>query len=95
MSNLSASQNIFYQWLNQNAPDLMYLWDWNEKSVNNEAVQSYISTASHGQAIMCRFAVAVWFNKNRFEFDFIDAAGVLDQKDRLAIAKWFLEPFWP
>lgn len=95
MSNLTPGQNKFYIWLSQNTPELMYLWDWNDKSLNLDAVESYLGTASHGQAIMCRFAIAIWFNKNRYNFDLMEAAGVLGQKQRLAIAQWLMEPLWP
>lgn len=93
--NLSTTQQQFKNWLNVTAPDLMSLWNWSERAVVPEAVQSYLSTASHGQAIMCRFAVAVWFGQNRFDFDLIEAAGVLDAEKRMVIAKWLADPFWP
>lgn len=92
---LSSNQQKFKHWLSVNAPELMYLWDWDDKSVNTDAVQSYLSTASHGQSIMCRFSVAVWFNKNRFDFDLMDAASILDAEKRMAIAAWLVDPFWP
>lgn len=92
---LSSSQQIFKTWLEVNAPEITYLWNWNERSLDTEAAQSYLSTASHGQAVMCRFAVAVWFGKNRFDFDVIEAASILDVEKRRAIANWLIDPFWP
>lgn len=57
-------------------------------------VDSYLATASHGQAIMCRFA-GVWLGSNDYQFDIISAAGVLDDEQKAAIAAWFTSPFWP
>lgn len=45
--------------------------------------------------MMCRFVVAVWFGKNRFNFDLIEATSILDPSKRQLIADWFLDPFWP
>ncbi|GAB1153549.1 MULTISPECIES: hypothetical protein [Aeromonas] len=38
-------------------------------------VDSYLCSASHGKAIMCRFAAGGWLGN-----DLIGAAGVLDDK---------------
>lgn len=92
---LSDSQASFYFWMEQHAPQLMGLWDWNGRSVNLAAVESYISTASHGEAIMCRFFVGVWLGRNDHGFNMIAAAGVLDQGQRAVIAEWLMSPLWP
>lgn len=92
---LSSSQQIFKAWVEANAPEITYLWNWNDRSLDADAAQNYLNTASHGQSIMCRFAIAVWFGQNRFDFDVIEAAGVLDAKKRSVIANWFIDPFWP
>lgn len=92
---LLPSQLAFQDWLKDNAPYLMDLWDWEDRSVSLGRVERYLAVASHGEALMCRFAVAVWLGKNDFSFDLIEAAGVLDEQQRAAIAEWLKMPLWP
>lgn len=92
---MSVSQIQFLEWLKQMAPELIDLWDWENREIDPAVVKNYLGTASHGQAIMCRFAVAIWYGQNKFNFDIVDAAGALDPIQRQAIAEWLIDPFWP
>ncbi len=92
---LSPSQSRFYQLLNKYAPYLLTLWDWQKAELKLEMAQRYLATASHGEAVMCRFAVAVWLGQNDFQFDLVDAAGALEREQRLVVAAWLVDPFWP
>lgn len=92
---LNESRVRFRVWLERNAPQLKELWDWKEESITQEVVEHYLATASHGEAIMCRFAVGVWMGSNDQGFNLIEAAVVLDKEQRDAIATWMVSPFWP
>jgi hypothetical protein len=85
----------FQHWLKESAPYLNLLWHWEKRELDLGMVESYIATASHGQAVMCRFAAGVWLGSNDYQFDLISAAGVLDDEQKAAIAAWFTSPFWP
>lgn len=91
----APAQNRFESWLANNAPYLSILWDFDKRDLSLAMVDSYLATASHGQAIMCRFAAGVWLGSNDYQFDMINAAGVLDDEQKAAIAAWFTSPFWP
>ena len=91
----AQAQVHFEHWLTTNAPYLSILWDFEMRELSIPMVKSYLATASHGQAIMCRFAAAVWQGSNDYQFDLIRSAGVLDDEQRAAIAAWFTAPFWP
>lgn len=91
----APAQDRFESWLAKNAPYLSILWDFDKRELSLAMVDSYLATASHGQAIMCRFAAGVWLGNNDYQFDMINAAGVLDDEQKAAIAAWFTSPFWP
>lgn len=92
---LSPSQANFALWLEQNTPYLLPLFDFDKRVFRQEQVDSFLGVASHGQAIMTRFVLGVWLNRDGFDFDFTDAASVLDKSQRQVIADWILDPFWP
>lgn len=92
---LTAEQTRFRDWLEENAPYLLGMWDWEQRSVLPARVDNYLGLASHGEAAMCRFAVGVWLGRNDYAFDFIEAAGALDAQQRAAVAEWFNTPLWP
>lgn len=90
---LSPAQRCFFELVEKlNIDDL---WDTKSLSYASEAVDRYLGTASHGQAIMLRFCLGVWTHNNEFEFDFIDAAATLDADNMQIITQWMANPFWP
>jgi hypothetical protein len=92
---LTPAQARFARWLEESMPFLMGLFDFDQAVYLPERVEQYLGTASHGQAIMARFALGVWRHDNQFDFDFIEAARVLDPEHLQCIADWMAEPFWP
>ncbi len=92
---LSPSQSRFQQMLGKYTPYLLTLWDWDRAELKQDMARRYLATASHGEAVMCRFAIAVWLGQNDFQFDLIDAAGALERDQRLVVAAWLVDPFWP
>lgn len=94
-SSLSESQARYAIWIEEKMPFLLPLFNFEERAYKPEAVKSYLSSASHGQAIMARFALGVWRHEDHFDFDFIDAAQTLDVKNMKVITDWLRNPFWP
>ncbi|EIF42795.1 hypothetical protein DOK_12046 [gamma proteobacterium BDW918] len=94
-TSLSPSQAHFALWLEEHLPELLTLFDFQEKVYREDVVERYLSTASHGQTIMAQFALGVWLHRNEFEFNFFDAASILDDRYKAIIASWFSDPFWP
>lgn len=92
---LSPSQAKFALWIEQHTPYLVPLFDFEERVFREEMVEHFLGVASHGQAIMARFVLGVWLNRDGFDFDFTDAASVLDRGQRQVITDWILDPFWP
>lgn len=94
-TSLSDSQARFFVWLEESAPYLQSLFDVSNAAYLPDAVDRYLGVASHGQAIMARFVLGVWRHDNHFNFDFTDAAAVLDKEAMQVITAWMLDPFWP
>lgn len=94
-TSLSDSQALFFVWLEETVPHLQPLFDMNKAEYLPDAVDRYLGVASHGQAIMARFVLGVWRHDNQFNFDFTEAAAVLDKEAMQVITAWLLDPFWP
>ena len=94
-AHLSDSQAKYARWLEGKMPYLLPLFDFDKAVYLPEAVERYLGVASHGQAIMARFALGVWRHDNEYAFDFIEAARVLDADLMAIITDWMAEPFWP
>jgi hypothetical protein len=92
---LSPSQAKFALWVEQKTPYLLPLFGFDKRVLREEMVQHFLGVASHGQAIMARFVLGVWLNRDGFDFDFTDAASVLDRAQRQVITDCILDPFWP
>ncbi len=92
---LTPSQAKFALWIELNTPYLMPLFDFNERSYLVDKVDNFLGVASHGEAIMARFVLGVWRGEDKFNFDFTEAASVLDRNQRQVITDWLLDPFWP
>jgi len=44
---------------------------------------------------MARFVLGVWLHQGQFDFDFVEAAGTLDEEQMQVITDWLKAPFWP
>lgn len=91
---LSGEQKLFTKILDE-VPYLKPLWSMEDRVYKPDVAEQFLSVASHGEAIMARFALSVWSGENCFNFDIIDAASTLGEKERAIIAHWICEPFWP
>ena len=93
--NLTVEQAKFAVWFETEMPYLLQLFDFHEAAYINDMVDRYLATASHSQTIMARFALGVWRHDNHYNFDFVMATRILDEKDIQIITKWMTSPFWP
>ena len=92
---LSKEQLKFAKWLNKNMPFLTKLFDFKNRSYKVEMVDNYLKTASGSELLMAKFALAVWEHDDNFDFNFIDAVKVLDDKHIKVVTDWMQDPFWP
>lgn len=89
----SQSQTEFFELISK-YPAISVFWNRPEKSCKVEALKKRMGTMSHGEIVMSKFFMSVWFGKNT-DFDFLEAASALDGNERVVIAKWLVNPFWP
>ena len=87
-TSLTEEQARYALWLEDKAPYLLPLFNFDQQSFLPDKVEHYLGVASHGQAIMARFFLGVWRHQDQFDFDFIDAAGTLDQQQMKVITDW-------
>ena len=92
---LTPGQAKFAVMLEERAPYLMDLWDFDKCEYKPDLVEQYLGVASHGQSIMLRFFLGIWRHDNEFEFDFFEAVRVLDGHNIDVIQDWMVHPFWP
>ncbi|MCW8114224.1 hypothetical protein [Yersinia intermedia] len=76
-------------------PCFTVFWDKQKMDLNVNKLNASITTMSHGERIMAQFFVSLWLGSNDNRFDILDAAAVLDKNERIVIAKWLTDPFWP
>ena len=94
-ASLSSSQERFAQWVQENTPYLLHLFNFEERAFIPERAEEYLSVASRGEAIMARFVLGVWRTNDEFDFDFTEAAAHLDQNQMGIVTDWLRNPFWP
>lgn len=94
---LSESQQEFFDMIERSscAQVITPFFDIEKRRLRLDIANESIGTLSHGEQIMLKFFIGVWFHKNDFGFDLYDAAGTLDEENREIIAEWLLHPVWP
>jgi hypothetical protein len=95
MYNAAAEEEPFDRWIHTYLPQLGALFDFEKRVYLPEVAKHYLASASHGQAIMARFALGVWCHQDKFEFDFFEAAAALDQHNKQILMDWMARPIWP
>ena len=73
-------------------PSLSPYWDFEKREVKVKTVADL--PLSSGEKILMTFFLSVWFGRNS-DFDITRAAGVLSTENKMVIAEWFMDPFWP
>lgn len=94
-TSLSSSQARFATWIEEEMPYLWPLFDFSKRELISSSVDEYCEVASRGEQIMARFAAGVWCGNNQFNFDFIEAAAHLYEKQMSVVTDWLKSPFWP
>lgn len=92
---MTDEQLRYKKWLETKMPYLLGLFDFDDRAYIPDLVERYISRASQGEEIMCRFAIGVWAGQDQYDFDFVDAAKKLDKANMTIITDWLDDPFWP
>ncbi len=93
-TNLSQGEARFALWLEANLPEFLPLWDFSDKAYSLDGVEHYLAVASHGQALMLRFALGIWRHDNTMGFDLFEAAATCDDRYRKVIIEWVKAPWW-
>ncbi|PSY35139.1 hypothetical protein C7B09_25645 [Escherichia albertii] len=73
-------------------PDLSKYWNFEEWKASIKTADDL--PLSSGEKILMTFFLSVWFGRN-VDFDITRAAGVLSTENKMVIANWLLDPFWP
>ena len=94
-TSLSSGQAKFALWVEDKMPYLLHLFDFDKRMLITANLEQYLSVASHGQQIMARFVATVWTQENKYDFDIVDAASVLDQSQLDVVTDWMNKPIWP
>lgn len=92
---LSEEQAKFAVMLEENAPHLLHLWDFNRREYIPALAEKYLSVCSHGEKILAQFYLGVWRSDNYYKFDFVESAKVLDKTQLRVIANWLSNPIFP
>ena len=75
-------------------PRFVPYWNFDDRSVDIDAIERDIGVMSHGEQLMLRFFIAVWVGETR-DFDFIDAVKTLDHEELQVIVNWLKDPVFP
>ncbi|ECH9540604.1 hypothetical protein ABN36_18245 [Salmonella enterica subsp. enterica] len=87
-----TGDQVRFQIMVEQYPTLAPYWDFEKREVKVKT--SADLPVSSGEKILMSFFLSVWFGRN-VDFDITRAAGVLSTENKLIIAEWFLDPFWP
>lgn len=87
-----TNDQIQFQSMVEQYPSLAPYWDFEKREVKVKTADNL--PLSSGEKILMTFFLSVWFGRN-VDFDITRAAGVLSTENKMVIAQWFLDPFWP
>ncbi len=89
------AETRFQLWLEEAYPALYTTFDWSKNCYCKMDVDKLLDYADDGTSAFIRFALGVWHHENKFEFDVIEAASVMSEKQCNAVITWLRDPFWP
>jgi hypothetical protein len=90
----SLSSRDRFRLMLQEFPLLAHYWNTEENCLRYLEMKEALGVLSRGEQIMARFYLSVWSADNH-DFDFLDAAGLLDTSAKRIVMTWFADPFWP
>ncbi len=93
-ANLLPHEARFAIWLEESTPYLLPLWDFENRRYKRDQVTNYLSVCSTEEAIMCRFALAIWTNGiEDYDFNLFKAIRSLGDKELKVIQDWVQDPW--
>ncbi len=76
-------------------PRLFAFWDFEQRGFDVANFEQALGVFSHGERIIAEFFVGLWRGDNKYNFDFFEAAKVLDAAQLAEIQNWLNDPFFP
>ena len=92
---MSASPMSHFKQLLDTYPLLASYWYFDQCECDLPAITQDIELMSCDEQIMLRFFVAIWFGKNRLNFDLIEATRTLNDGYLDDIRQWLNQPLFP
>lgn len=92
-----TNEQLLFKEMVEHYPNLSVYWNFEKRESLIKREESHCIDAlplSSGEKILMTFFLSVWFGRN-INFDITRAAGVLSTENKMVIAQWFLDPFWP
>ena len=91
---LTPQEEKFAHWLEESAPYLLKLWDFENGRYIRDRVDDYLTVCSTGEEAMCRFSLGVWTNGlEDYEFNLFKAMRYLGDKELKVIQDWVKDPW--
>lgn len=75
-------------------PRISGYWDFDARVCHEDELRKAINAMSGCEQHLARFFLGLW-NREDEGFDMLDAASVLDRKERQLLMDWLVDPFWP
>lgn len=91
--NLSPEQERFAALL-ADYPRISGYWDLEKRECHEAALRSGLNAMSSGERQLALFFLSLWNGQDE-GFDMLDAASVVDVKQRQLFIHWLRDPFWP
>lgn len=91
--NLSPEQARFAELLAA-YPRLSGYWDFEKRECREETLRSGLNAMCGGERQLAQFFLSLWTGQDE-GFGMIEAASVLDGRERKLLIDWLADPFWP
>ena len=75
-------------------PRIAGYWDFDQHVCHETELRTALNVMSSGEQHLARFFLGLWCSTDE-GFDMLEAASVLEDKERLLLINWLHDPFWP
>lgn len=69
-------------------------WDFEQRECREDALRSGLHAMSRSERQLALFFLSLWTGQDE-GFDMLEAASVLDGRERKLLIGWLTDPFWP
>ncbi|WP_447907991.1 hypothetical protein [Serratia fonticola] len=69
-------------------------WDFEQRECREASLRSGLNAMSSGERQLAQFFLSLWTGQDE-GFDMLEAASVLDDRERKMLIDWLADPFWP